>query len=249
MKNYIFGNWKQNGDQQLLTQMIHTLQALPEQTNQVLAFFPPDVYLSDAHRLLHNTQKIKLGAQNLSAHVNGAYTGEIAGAMLKQVGACFVLIGHSERRQLFAETNVIVAEKFQQALAAGLTPVLCVGETLQEYETGQTTAVIQQQLEAVFDQHEYENHEWIIAYEPIWAIGTGKVASHEQVQTVHTWIRRFFSKTLSAQQAQNTPIIYGGSVKPENAADLLNMSDVNGLLVGGASLEPQTFAAIAQIYP
>lgn len=245
MKQYIFGNWKQNGDDSLVEQMITTLTTLPKQNDQVVAIFPPDVFLSTARHRLQTTDALKLGAQNLSAYADGPYTGEVSGRMLQQVGASFVLVGHSERRQLFAETDDIILAKFQHALAAQLIPVLCVGEDLHAHETNQTLAVIEKQLTAVFAKNNYENQELIIAYEPIWAIGTGKVASKEQAQTVHAWIRRFLNEFFSKDQAQDIPIIYGGSVKAENAQSLLGMPDINGLLVGGASLDPQSFTSIA----
>jgi triosephosphate isomerase (TIM) len=155
-------------------------------------------------------------------------------------------VGHSERRQLFAETDVLVLKKFQQALAAELIPVLCVGEDLHAHETKQSLVIIEQQLTSVFaDMHKTET-KWIIAYEPIWAIGTGKVATPEYVQHVHAWIRQWLSHRLSKEHAAEIPLIYGGSVKPENAKNLLTMPDINGLLVGGASLDPKAFQAIVQ---
>jgi len=245
MKQYIFGNWKQNGDRVLLEQMMTTLKTLPKQNDQVLAIFPPDVFLSTAQHLLQTSNTFKLGAQNLSAYADGAYTGEVSGHMLQEVGASFVLVGHSERRQLFAETDALVLAKFQQALAAQLIPVLCVGEDLQANEANQTLAVIEKQLTAIFANNQYEGQKFIIAYEPIWAIGTGKVATKEQAQQVHAWIRKFLSALLSEQRAQQIPLIYGGSVKAENAKNLLSMPDINGLLVGGASLDPESFQWIA----
>ena len=245
MKQYILGNWKQNGDGSLIEQMIAALTTLPTQSDQVLAIFPPDVFLSTAQHLLQTSAALKLGAQNLSAHADGAYTGEVSGRMLREVGAALVLVGHSERRQLFAETDAIILAKFQQALAAQLIPVLCVGEDLKANEANQTLTVIEKQLTAIFANDQYEAQEFIIAYEPIWAIGTGKVASKEQAQHVHGWIRGFLNEIFSEDRARHIPLIYGGSVKPENAKSLLSMPDINGLLVGGASLDPESFRSIA----
>lgn len=238
MHKIILGNWKQNGDAVLVGEMIARLNQLS--TKNLIGIFPPFVYLSAAHQLLQGSQ-IQLGAQNLSAFEKGAYTGELSAKMLKDVGCQMVLVGHSERRALFGETDTMLLQKFQQALAVGLMPVLCVGETLQEYEAGQTESVVKRQLEAVLSKVETNTH-FMIAYEPVWAIGTGKAATESQAQQVHAFIR-----TILPSAFQKTPILYGGSVKVDNAKALMDMPDIDGVLVGGACLLPEVFCEICQI--
>ncbi len=228
---YIFGNWKQNGDLQRLREMVVALTSLKISQERVVAIFPPFVYLETAHQLLNRTP-IQLGAQNLSAAEKGAFTGEISGAMLKKVGCTFVLIGHSERRHIFGESDAVVAQKFLQALHAHLIPVLCVGETLAEFEAGQAEAVIKRQLEII----PQGSSPYLIAYEPVWAIGTGKTAAPAYAEKIHHFIQQCLTN--------RTPILYGGSVNAENASTLLDSPHIDGVLVGGASLIPPEFVKI-----
>jgi triosephosphate isomerase len=248
MKKYIFGNWKQNGDAGLVKQMIAALQELPPNNERCVVIFPPEVYLTTARNLLLIKSAIQLGAQNLSAYPQGPYTGEVSGEMLKEVGADFVLVGHSECRQFFGDTDQVVAAKFQQALSACLIPVLCVGESLQEYEAGETQQVIQRQLLSVLQNNNWRPDYFFIAYEPVWAIGTGKSATAQQAQSVHAFIREQLSDGYGKDFAAQVPLLYGGSVKSDNAAALMAMPDINGVLVGGASLIISQFSAIAQAH-
>lgn len=205
---------------------------------------PPAPYLLAAKQWLDESS-ILLGAQNLSEHVEfGAYTGEMSGAMLTDVGCSHVIVGHSERRTLYGESDVIVAAKFKAAQAAGLKPVVCVGETLAERESGKTSSVVARQIDAVLDAAGVEAfRSAVVAYEPVWAIGTGKTASPEQAQEVHAAIRGMIA-TRNATIAAGTPILYGGSMKASNAAELLAMEDIDGGLVGGASLDASQFLEI-----
>ena len=204
---------------------------------------PAFVHLSLAHQLLENST-VMLGAQNLYLGAQGAFTGEVSGAMLKDVGCEYVLIGHSERRAMFHDDLPVVAEKFKAALQAGLKPILCIGETRAEREASQTEAVIRTQLQSVLDAAgvaAFQNA--VIAYEPVWAIGTGLTATPEQAQAVHASIRQLFAQN-NVDLAQTIRILYGGSMKPENAASLLAMPDIDGGLIGGASLDANSFLAI-----
>jgi len=208
-----------------------------------VAIFPPFVYLAELAGQ-HAKSGIALGVQDVSAHEKGAYTGEVAAAMAKDVGATHALVGHSERRQYHAESNEIVAAKFAQAQAAGLIPVLCVGETLEQRDTEQTETVIAAQLDAVLARSgigAFGNA--VIAYEPVWAIGTGRTATPDQAQAVHAFIRGKLARE-DATISGSVRILYGGSVKPDNAAALFAQADIDGGLVGGASLIAADFLAI-----
>ncbi len=193
----------------------------------------PFPYLAQGQERLLGSQ-IALAAQNLSEHASGSYTGEVCGAMLAEFGCRFVLVGHSERRQLFGESDAPVAAKFAAARAAGITPILCVGETLAERDAGRTEEVVARQLDAVLGRSKFADA--VLAYEPVWAIGTGRSATPEQAQAVHGFLRK--------RVGEATRILYGGSVKPENAAAIFAMPDVDGGLIGGASLVAQDFLAI-----
>lgn len=216
----------------------------PDSERVKLLICPPFPYLAavvDATR----GSRVAVGAQNVSEHEKGAFTGEVAPGMLTDIGCAFVIVGHSERRTLYGETSGQVAAKFQSALDAGLTPILCVGETLQEREAGKTEAVIDEQLDAVMDLAGIDAiGRAVIAYEPVWAIGTGVTASPEQAQDVHQHIRARLS-ARSKPIAESTQILYGGSMKGENAAGLLAKPDIDGGLIGGASLKAADFLAIA----
>ena len=208
-----------------------------------LAVFPPFPYLSLAESMLSGSH-IHWGGQTLNPNAKGAHTGETSGGMLTDMGCRFVLVGHSERRAIYGESDQDIAVRFKAALDAGLEPVLCVGETLEEREAGQTEAVVARQLDAVLDHvgiNAFEKS--IVAYEPVWAIGTGLTATPEQAQAVHAFIRDKFT-TLNGIIADQLRILYGGSVKGSNAAELFAQSDIDGGLVGGASLTAEDFLAI-----
>jgi triosephosphate isomerase len=210
-----------------------------------MVVLPPLPYLGD---LIEDFERhaIAFGAQDVSSNEKGAYTGEVSAAMLVDVGARYCLVGHSERRQYHAESSELVAEKFRAAKNAGLIPILCVGETLEQREAGQTEAVIAAQLEPVLDLVGVEAFSGaLVAYEPVWAIGTGRTASPEQAQAAHAFIRGVV-KGRDARIADSLPLLYGGSVKPDNAAELFAQADVDGGLVGGASLVAGDFLAIAR---
>jgi triosephosphate isomerase len=205
----------------------------------------PFPYLSQVQQLLSGSG-IAWGAQDISQFDAGAYTGEVGGAMLVDFGCRYAIVGHSERRTLFGETNDIVAQKYAAALKAGVTPILCVGETLQERESGAAESVIAAQLDAVTSRAGVQSlAHAVIAYEPVWAIGTGKTASPEQAQAVHAEIRTRIAREDSAI-AERLQVLYGGSVKAANAAQLFAMEDIDGGLIGGASLDAQDFVAICQ---
>lgn len=205
----------------------------------------PAVFIAQVGGMLAGSH-VALGAQNVSEHASGAYTGELSGAMLGEMGCACVIVGHSERRALFGETNHQVAAKFSAALAAGLQPLLCVGETLAERESGTTEAVVGAQLDTVLDNVGIAAlARGVVAYEPVWAIGTGKTATPEQAQAVHAFIRMRIAKR-DAEIASKIRILYGGSVKSANAKTLFSCADIDGGLVGGASLQAQEFVAICQ---
>lgn len=210
-----------------------------------VAVCPPAVYLAETEALLRGS-RIAWGAQNVCSEASGAYTGEISAAMLLDFGCTYVIVGHSERRTLYGESDDLVAKKFAQAARSGLTPILCVGEMLEERERGATETVVARQLDAVLNAVGVENvAKGVIAYEPVWAIGTGKTATPEQAQAVHAFIRA----RLAAHNdtiAQGLQILYGGSVKAANARELFTMSDIDGGLVGGASLQVDEFLSICQ---
>jgi triosephosphate isomerase len=241
----IAGNWKMHGSMAGSRALVEGLVAGVSQGARAdMLICPPAPYLFPTQQWLGHSA-ILLGAQNLSEHVEfGAYTGEISGAMLADVGCSHVIVGHSERRALYGETDAVVAAKFMAAQAAGLTPVVCVGETLAERESGQTAAVVARQVDAVLDAAGVDAfRQTVVAYEPVWAIGTGKTATPQQAQEVHAAIRAMIS-ARNATIAAGTLILYGGSMKASNAAELLAMEDIDGGLVGGASLDASQFLEI-----
>lgn len=239
---FVAGNWKMHGSRSMAAALVGALaDALP--TNTDVAVLPPFPYV-DGLIAAFGARGIAIGAQDLSAHRDGAYTGEVAGPMLKEIGCTHVLVGHSERRQYHGESDALVAAKFVAAQAAGLVPILCVGETLAEREGGATEVVVARQLEAVTEAAgiaAFANA--VVAYEPVWAIGTGRTASPQQAQDVHAFIRGKF-RERDATIANSLRLLYGGSVKPANAAELFGQADVDGGLIGGASLVAADFLAI-----
>ena len=241
----VAGNWKMNGRRSMAASLAAEIASAAPAGVEVL-LCPPLVYLDTVADVLRGSTVV-LGAQNLDEHEEGAFTGEVSGEMLVDVACRYVLVGHSERRTLFAESSARVADKFFRALAAGLRPVLCVGETLAEREAGKTEQVVNAQLDAVFGQASAEQMaDAVIAYEPVWAIGTGITASPEQAQAVHAHIRSRLASSFGPSLAQSVRLLYGGSVKADNAASLFAGADIDGGLVGGASLDAATFLAICQ---
>ena len=244
-KPLVAGNWKMNGSLQGSRALVAALrEGLSEAEHAQMLLCPPYVYLQAVGTWLAGS-KIGLGAQNIADHGgSGAYTGEVSGAMLKDVGCTHAIVGHSERRALYKETDELVATKFRLAQDAGITPILCVGETLAEREAGATAAVVSRQLVAVLDAAGVAAFsKAVIAYEPVWAIGTGKTATPAQAQEVHREIRTLVA-TRDATIAAGLTILYGGSVKGANARELFAMDDIDGGLVGGASLVAADFLAI-----
>lgn len=243
-KKLIAGNWKMNGslaDNQALVQGV--LAGLGQPACDV-AVCPSFIYLPQVQQLLAGTPVVALGAQNVSQHENGPFTGDVSATMLRDFGVRYVLCGHSERRQHQAETDVHVAIKVKRALAAGITPIVCVGETLQEREQGMTDFIVKRQLSAVIHLNGHCASEIVVAYEPVWAIGTGKTATPEQAQAVHAVLRAQLK--AASDHADRVRILYGGSMNANNAADLLAQPDIDGGLIGGASLKADDFLKIVQ---
>lgn len=244
-KFLVAGNWKMNGDTAANSALVAGIIAgQPESDNVELLVCPPFPYLAAIAAQVQGS-RLKLGAQNVSEHGKGAFTGEVAPAMLTDIGCSHVIVGHSERRALYGESSAQVAAKFAAALEAGLTPILCVGETIEQREAGETEAVVKEQLDAVLDTAGVAKlGRAVVAYEPVWAIGTGLTATPEQAQDVHRFIRAEVAGRDEAV-AESLQILYGGSMKGENAAGLLGMADIDGGLIGGASLKAGDFLAIA----
>jgi len=242
----VAGNWKMNGSSQSIRSLMDGIkQGLSEVKNAEIAVCPPFVYLQQVKELIAGTP-IALGAQNVSDQDPGAFTGEIAISMLQDFNCTYIIVGHSERRAIYGESDELVAKKFAKVQAVGLTPILCVGELLEEREAGQTEAVVKRQLEAVINLQGVASLEKaVIAYEPVWAIGTGKTASPQQAQDVHAFIRSLIAKQNTGV-ADKVRIQYGGSVKGSNAAELFAMPDIDGGLIGGAALKAEDFLAICK---
>jgi triosephosphate isomerase len=240
-KQLIAGNWKMNGSLQSNTALVAALAAGAADAQCQVAVCVPAPYLAQVQLLVAGT-RIDLGAQDVSQHESGAFTGEVSANMLHEFGARYCLVGHSERRQYHGETDALVASKAQRALAAGITPIVCVGESLTEREAGRTEEVVKRQLAAVIHTNGHCISEIVVAYEPIWAIGTGKTASPQEAQQVHAVLR---AQLLAAtEHADRVHILYGGSMNAANAALLLSQPDIDGGLVGGASLKAADFLTI-----
>ena len=241
-RRIVAGNWKLHGDRRFAGGLLDAVAAeSPAGVERII--LPPLPYLGELIQD-YGQRGLEFGAQDVSANEKGAYTGEVSAAMLVDVGARYTLVGHSERRQYHGETSDVVAAKFRAAKAAGLVPILCIGETLSEREDGQTEWRLEEQLAPLLNGNATALDGAIVAYEPIWAIGTGKTASPEQAQAVHAFIRSEIA-AHDARIAGSLPILYGGSVKADNASALFSQADVDGGLVGGASLVAADFNAIA----
>lgn len=246
-KKIIAGNWKMNGTRSSVEELLDGIKKGAGETPVEWIVFPPYPFLPQTEKSLKDT-KISWGAQNISDKASGAYTGEVSAKMLLEFGCNYVLLGHSERRTLFNEDDAAVASKFIVACEAGLKPVVCVGETLAEREAGNAEKIVAQQINAILARANNNSPllaKTIIAYEPVWAIGTGVVATPEQAQQMHAFIRGLLAE-YDTEIAQKTPILYGGSVKPDNAATIFSMPDIDGGLIGGASLNFNDFLAIGR---
>lgn len=239
-RKMVAGNWKMHGSLAANKALLTALRDGPKPACDVVVCVPFP-YLGQANELLEGSS-IDLGAQDCSMHEQGAYTGEVSVAMLREFSCGHVIVGHSERRAYHAEGDAMVAAKAQRALSLGITPIVCIGETLEQRERGETQAVVGLQLDAILHLLGDRMHELVLAYEPVWAIGTGRTASPEQAQDVHAFIRqRALQRHASAAQ---TRLLYGGSVKPDNAAELFAQPDIDGGLIGGASLKAADFLSI-----
>jgi triosephosphate isomerase len=249
-KTVIAGNWKMNNDLNESEKLIVDLKKLMqnEKPNCDVIVCPSFTSLSEASKLVGGSI-IKLGAQNMHFEENGAYTGEVSASMLKSVGCEYVILGHSERRNIFGETDAVINKKIKKALSAGLKPIFCVGELLEEREKGKTNDVVKRQVLKGLDGISADDMKnIIIAYEPVWAIGTGKTATPAQAQEVHEFIRDLIEIDYSLEVANDLVIQYGGSVKPDNAKELLSQKDIDGALVGGACLKADSFMGIIKAF-
>jgi len=241
-RKLVVGNWKMNGNRLANTELLAGIEAAGPFVADV-AVCAPHPYLSEVAMSLQG-KRIGWGAQDCSAHESGAYTGEVSAAMLAEFGCKYVIVGHSERRAYHAESDQLVADKAKAALAHNLVPIVCVGETLAERESNQTDAVVKRQMSAVIHTLGHCISQIVVAYEPVWAIGTGKTASPEQAQAVHALLRlQLHAATPKSDEMQ---ILYGGSVKPDNASILFSQPDIDGGLIGGASLKAADFVAICR---
>ena len=240
----VIGNWKLNGSKQSAAALANDISAGLGDTNAGIAVCAPYVYLPGLNDQLGSDARLALGSQNIADHESGAYTGEISASMLNEFNCKYALVGHSERRSYYNDTDESVAARFCQALSQNIIPVLCVGETLEQREQDETFKVVDAQLTAVIEKAGIEAfNNAVIAYEPVWAIGTGKTATDEQAQEVHAFIRQRIAKE-SSSIAEKVQILYGGSVKPDNAKALFSMPDIDGGLIGGASLSAESFLQI-----
>ena len=242
MKKFIAGNWKMNGNLTAFAALIQALRAGIGAPACDVAVCPPCIYLPQLRELLAGQDAIALGSQNVSQHLNGAYTGDVSAEMLKELGVRYAIVGHSERRMHQAETDTNVAVKAKRALEAGITPIVCVGETQRERDEGMTDYIVRRQLAAVVQLVGHCVHEIVVAYEPVWAIGTGNTATPEQAQQVHAVLRKQLQ--AATEKADTIRILYGGSMNAQNAAQLLAQPDIDGGLIGGASLKADDFLAI-----
>ena len=244
-KLFIVANWKMNGNKESNEELVNYInEKVDKDSNIEVIICPPFTYLTQILEL--KIPSIKIGAQNISESQNGAFTGEISGSMLQDMNIDYVIIGHSERRQMYNDTNTVIAQKFELAHQNNLIPILCVGESLSERKTGQTLSVVAAQIKSVIEATHIELFtKSIIAYEPVWAIGTGETASPEQAEEVHFNIRSIL-KEYDSNIAASIPILYGGSVNGANSKELFTMGNINGGLIGGASLNGEEFVEIYQ---
>ena len=249
-RTIVAGNWKMNLDRAKARDLATAVAARAAEAGTTeLVLCPPAVYVETVAAALGGSSPVALGAQNMHDQSSGAFTGEVAPPMLLDLGCRYVILGHSERRTLFGETDAVVNAKTRAALVAGLTPIVCVGETLEEREAGRTAAVVTTQVQgSLAGLTPADLEKIVVAYEPVWAIGTGRVATPQQAQEVHALIRGLLGGLASPAVAAKVRIQYGGSVKPDNAADLAVQPDIDGALVGGASLKADDFLGIAKAF-
>jgi len=247
-KKIVAANWKMNMTQAEAASFVETLlREIGDVSDVEVVIFPPFTAIAKVSEALGSSETIKIGAQNMYWERGGAFTGEISAAMLRDLFVRYVVLGHSERRQLLGETDEIVNRKVHAALEASLRPIVCIGETLEQRESGNVETVLSQQLRrSLSGVGARELNETVVAYEPVWAIGTGRTASPEQAQEAHAFIRRTLGEISDHATAAKIRIQYGGSVKPDNARTLMSQPDIDGALVGGASLDPRSFAQIVQ---
>lgn len=243
----VAGNWKMNGDSASTVDLVNGIvNGSGDVANAEILVCPPYILIPRAADALNGRDDVTLGAQDLDINGSGAFTGQISASMLVDAGCKYVIVGHSERRAIYGESDQDVADKFSVAQEGGLIPILCVGETLEERESGNTESVVARQIQAVIDHVGIEKFDQaVIAYEPVWAIGTGKTATPEMAQEVHKYIRDMLS-ALNSDISNNLRLLYGGSMNAENAEALIGMSDIDGGLIGGASLQAESFLAICK---
>lgn len=248
-KNIVAGNWKMNTTLEEGVELANEINAAlkGKKVNCDVVVCVPFTHLTSVNAVIE-PELIGLGAENCSEHTEGAYTGEVSAAMVKSTGATHVILGHSERRQYFGENNAQLLAKTRQALANGLTPIFCVGEVLEERENGSYNDVVKSQVEALFDLSAEDFAKIVIAYEPVWAIGTGKTATAEQAEDMHANIRNVIAEKYGKELADNTSILYGGSCKPGNAKELFSKPNVDGGLIGGAALKADSFMGIIEAF-
>lgn len=248
-KNVVAGNWKMNTTLEEGVELANQINGLlkGKKVDCDVVVCVPFTHLTSVNAVLE-PELVGLGAENCSEHEKGAYTGEVSAAMVKSTGAGYVILGHSERRQYFGENNEQLLAKTKQALANGLTPIFCVGEVLEERENGTFNEVVAGQVEALFELSAEDFGKIIVAYEPVWAIGTGKTATAEQAQDMHAHIRKVIENKYGKEVADNTSILYGGSCKPSNAKELFAKPDVDGGLIGGAALQAESFLGIIESF-
>jgi len=243
----IAGNWKMNLDLDEAVSLVNTIaDSISDLPGVDVLVAPPFTTISAVKKAIGHA-KILLGAQNMHWEMSGAFTGEVSGRMLREIGCTHIILGHSERRMLFSETNEMIDLKMKSAVVLGLIPILCIGETIEQREAGQTFEVIEDQLAASLKNFRVNKDmpaTTVLAYEPVWAIGTGLTATPEQAQEIHYFIRKWIENNFNAELAQQIRILYGGSVKPDNVKDLMAEADIDGALVGGASLKADSFVQL-----
>ena len=245
-KTIVAGNWKMNASKESVNKLVMGILSGMSNVSSEVVICAPFPYLSQVEALITHSQ-VRLGAQNLNTNMSGAFTGEVSADMIKDFGAQHVIVGHSERRSFYGETNTIVAEKVKAALDSDLIPLFCVGETLEQREAGETESVVAAQINTVVDLVGIDAFlNIVVAYEPVWAIGTGVTASPEQAQKAHAFIRQLLANN-NYDVAQQTPILYGGSMNAANAKELIACADIDGGLIGGASLKPEDFLQICRV--
>ena len=246
----VAGNWKMNNDLnqglELAEEILKLENEIPADVNVILA--PPFIHLADINRKVQNS-KIKVSAQNCADEEKGAYTGEVSASMVRSTGSEYVIIGHSERRAYYNDTDEVILKKINLALKNDLYPIVCCGEKLEQRESNQYFSVVQKQLEnTIFKLSSEAFSRVILAYEPVWAIGTGKTATPEEAEEMHNFIRKLIKDNFSEDAAENTSILYGGSCKPSNSAELFKQTDIDGGLIGGASLKSKDFVELTKTY-